>query len=61
MGVKETFADLFACLKCASNFDINPEDTLRVTLGDVEYSPAERPASIRLHRVYYMVMFYLGE
>ena len=60
-GVEETFADLFAHLECAPNFDGNPEGMLHVALGDVGYNPVMTPALIRLHGAYYMVLFHPGE
>ena len=56
---------MFACLECASNFDGNPENVLRVALvlleGEVWYNPAMTPALIGLHGAYYMVLFHPGE
>ena len=45
------------------NFDRDSYDMLCVALmpGDVEYNPAETPASIELHGAYYMVVFCPGE
>ena len=64
-GIKETFAELFACLECAPNFDGNPENALHVALvlteGKVWYNPAITPALIGLHGAYYTVVFRPGE
>ena len=42
------FADLFAHLECASNFDGNPPDELSmaIMLDGVGYDPAEMPTFI---------------
>ena len=59
------FAELFACLECAPNFDGNPENALSVALvlteGEVRYNLAITPALIGLHGTYYMVLFRPGE
>ena len=65
MGIKETFAELFARLECAPNFDGNPENALSVALvlteGKVRYNLAMMPALIGLHGAYYIVLFRPGE
>ena len=59
------FAELFARLECAPNFDGNPENVLSVALvlteGEVRYSLAMTPALIGLHGAYYTVLFRPGE
>lgn len=62
-GTNKTHVDLFACLRCALNFNGNPHDKLFITIMPdyVEYDPAEMSASIGLHGAYYMFMFRPGE
>ena len=64
-GIKETFAELFAQLECAPNFDGNPEDALSaaivLTEGEVRYDVAMTPALVGLHGAYYTVLFRPGE
>ena len=58
-GVEETFADLFAHLKCTSHYNGNLEDKLCMAIMPdyMECSPEETRASIGLHGAYYTVMF----
>ena len=64
-GIEETFAELFARLECAPNFDGNPEDALSadivLTDGKVRYDVAMTPALVGLHGAYYTVLFCPGE
>ena len=57
------FAELFARLECASNFDGNLHDVLQVCLmpGDLEYNPAETPVPIGLYGARYTITFYPGK
>ena len=59
------FAELFARLECAPNFNGNPEDALIAALvlteGKVRYNLAMTPALIGLHGAYYTVLFHPGE
>ena len=50
-------------MECASNFDGNLHDVLRVRVmpGDLDYNPAEMPASIGLYGACYTITFYPGE
>ena len=62
-GIDETFSDLFACLRCASNVEGNCHDKLFIApMSDyVEYNPAEMPALVGLHGVCYTVISGLSE
>ena len=53
------FADLFACLECASYFDGNSHDELSVTImpDNIGYDPVETSACIGLHGAYYTVVY----
>lgn len=49
-GIKETFAEFFACMECSSAYNGNPEDELVAVMGDNKYGPRGNPASIGLYR-----------
>lgn len=63
VGIKETFAELFAHLECTPNYNGNPEDELFVAIlpDYVEYGLGELPALIGLYSGNYTVVFRLGE